>query len=472
MRILQRYILLELLKALAISVAGYTAVLMIAGLVKPMREGLSVALLMQLIPLVLPRALSWTIPLASLTACVVAYGRLASDHEITAMRAVGIHPWQLVAPAALMAVALSIPATYLNDSLEPRCRRARRVLPRQALAEDPSVILRTGPPTKRLGPIRLYFRGEAGAMRDVVATWPVGPDQRQWVRAPRGEVDRTADGEVRVKFYDGETGVQETPPDEDALPLPSEFNWSQFGEYEVRVDANNPILTHLMPSPAHMTTRELWHALRWREQVMEAGTLRIYFRRRAADRLTDVVCLEQKELDPQLRVASWGRLEVDRKKGAAWLRLGPGQEAALQRDVPVELQTAPERRIRLGQGPVTMPAWVEAEVQEQVRRKIWGPRENRLPPRLRTEIHQRAAHSMAPLALMLVGVPLGVLTRRGRKLVGFGVSVGVIIGYYLLVVAGELLGDQETLPAWAAAWLANLTVAVVGLALLQRAHRR
>jgi len=472
MRTLQRYILLELLKALAISIAGYTAVLMLGGLVKPMREGLSVVLLLRLIPLALPRALSWTIPLASLTACVVAYGRLASDHEITAMRAVGIHPWQLLAPAALLAVALTIPATYLNDTLEPICRRARRLLPRRALAEDPSAILRTGPPTKRLGPIRLYFRGDAGAMRDVVATWPVGPDQRQWVRAPRGEVDRTADGEVRVNFYDGETGVQETPLDDGAPPLPTEFNWSQFEKYEVRVDTSNPILTRLRPSPAHMTTRELWHALRWREQVMEAGTLRLYFRLRAANRLTDVVCLEQKAPRPVLRVASWGRLAVDRKNGTAWLRLGPGHEAALQQDVPVEFKVVPEQRIRLGQGPVTLPSWVEEEVRRQVQTKIWAARDNRLPPRLRTEIHQRAAHSMAPLALMLVGVPLGVLTRRGKKLVGFGVSVGVIIGYYLLLAAGEFLGDQETLPAWAAAWLGNLTVAVVGLALLYRAHRR
>lgn len=86
-------------------------------------------------------------------------------------------------------------------------------------------------------------------------------------------------------------------------------------------------------------------------------------------------------------------------------------------------------------------------------------RDPRIPHHM-TELHKKAAIPFACLFFMLCGFPLGTLTRRGGRLLGFVFAIGLIFAYYLVLSVGQTYGDDGRLPAWAAMWMPN---AVMGL---------
>ena len=82
------------------------------------------------------------------------------------------------------------------------------------------------------------------------------------------------------------------------------------------------------------------------------------------------------------------------------------------------------------------------------------------------ELHNRFAFPAACLVLMLVGVPLGVTSRRGGKSSGFVFTILLVFVYYFLSSTGIALGHQNKLPAFLAVWSANLLFACAGTFLL------
>ena len=82
------------------------------------------------------------------------------------------------------------------------------------------------------------------------------------------------------------------------------------------------------------------------------------------------------------------------------------------------------------------------------------------------ELHTRFAYPTACLVLMLVGVPLGVVSRRGGKSSGIVFTILLVLLYYVLSYTGIALSKQDKLPPFLGAWMANLLFAVVGIFLL------
>ncbi len=78
------------------------------------------------------------------------------------------------------------------------------------------------------------------------------------------------------------------------------------------------------------------------------------------------------------------------------------------------------------------------------------------------ELHNRFAFPSACLVLMLVGVPLGVASRRGGKSSGFVFTILLVFLYYFLSSTGIALGRQNKLPAFLAVWMANILFAAAG----------
>lgn len=82
------------------------------------------------------------------------------------------------------------------------------------------------------------------------------------------------------------------------------------------------------------------------------------------------------------------------------------------------------------------------------------------------ELNTRFAYPVACLVLMLVGVPLGVASRRGGKSSGFVFTILLVFLYYFLSSIGIALGRQNRLPASVAVWTANVLFAAAGTFLL------
>ena len=82
------------------------------------------------------------------------------------------------------------------------------------------------------------------------------------------------------------------------------------------------------------------------------------------------------------------------------------------------------------------------------------------------ELYNRFAFPAACLVLMLVGVPLGVASRRGGKSSGVVFTILLVFVYYFLSATGTALGRESRFPAFFAVWSANLLFAAAGIFLL------
>ncbi len=84
------------------------------------------------------------------------------------------------------------------------------------------------------------------------------------------------------------------------------------------------------------------------------------------------------------------------------------------------------------------------------------------------ELHKRFAYPAACLVLMLIGIPLGISSRRGGKSTGFVVTIALVFIYYFFSSTGIALAREGKVPVVVGVWAANIIFAISGLALLRR----
>ncbi len=84
------------------------------------------------------------------------------------------------------------------------------------------------------------------------------------------------------------------------------------------------------------------------------------------------------------------------------------------------------------------------------------------------ELHKRFAYPAACLVLMLIGIPLGLASRRGGKSAGFVVTIALVFIYYFLSNTGIQLAREGKVSVFAGVWAANILFALFGLLLLRQ----
>jgi lipopolysaccharide export system permease protein len=128
---LQRSIFWELVRVFLLALVALSGLFLLGGVVQEASQrGLTPSQILYVVPLLIPNTLPYTVPATVLFACCIVYGRMAHDHEITALRAAGIHLGRLLSPAVVLAVLVTIGLTTLQYDLIPRTRQllADRIL--------------------------------------------------------------------------------------------------------------------------------------------------------------------------------------------------------------------------------------------------------------------------------------------------------------------------------------------------------
>lgn len=84
------------------------------------------------------------------------------------------------------------------------------------------------------------------------------------------------------------------------------------------------------------------------------------------------------------------------------------------------------------------------------------------------EFNKRLSYPVACIVLMLVGVPLGLGSRRGGKSTGFVLTVALVFVYYFFSSVGVALAKQGKISPALGVWAANAIFATVGILLLRQ----
>jgi LPS export ABC transporter permease LptF/LPS export ABC transporter permease LptG len=88
------------------------------------------------------------------------------------------------------------------------------------------------------------------------------------------------------------------------------------------------------------------------------------------------------------------------------------------------------------------------------------------------EFHRRLALPTACVVLALVGIPLGLSSKKGGKSSGFVLTIVLVFAYYFVSLLGVSLARQGKVSPAFGGWLADIVFFIGGVFLLWRAERR
>jgi lipopolysaccharide export system permease protein len=354
--ILARYILSQLFAPLSFGLLVFSGVLLLNKVFDLIdllvNKGVSFTTSAKMFLLFLPTVLSLTLPMSVLLACLLTFGRLSEDNEITALRASGRSFVQILWPPALVAAVLSIALIPFNTVLVPKSMSAFRSLYHSIVKSDPLIKLEPG---RFIGiqNIRLFAKEVSSDNETMTDVFLYQFFKGGWQRiyAKRG----TAQADEKRLFLNLEKGQLERLSSED----PETFLHAQFSAYTLSVPFVNP----------------------------------------------------------------------DSNRGRSWREMNLAELT---------------NEIRIRQSSGVSPAPVKAE------------------------LHLRFAIAFSPLALAMLGIPLGVALEKGGRGVGFGASLGIVFFYYLFLILGLTLAEKGLLPPGPALWTANAISGALGVFLYRR----
>lgn len=119
MRILIRYCLREELKLFGAALFFFSGLLLLGQVINMLRmvlnQGIPLFRVLSVVLLWFPTGVSYAIPMSLLFAVLIGYGQMAQEEELTAIRAAGVAPAQLLSPALMLGVMLSV-ALFVNEA--------------------------------------------------------------------------------------------------------------------------------------------------------------------------------------------------------------------------------------------------------------------------------------------------------------------------------------------------------------------
>lgn len=156
MKILDRYILKEVVGPFSFGIGIFTilffAVESMAGVAKIISEtDAGLWTVGEYLLCRLPQVLIFTFPMAVLLACLLGFGRISGDLEMTALKAAGVSFMRIATPALIFCFCVSSFAWWLNEKVVPGAMQRAFEILFDSSTEDERILRNLLPPPRRLG---------------------------------------------------------------------------------------------------------------------------------------------------------------------------------------------------------------------------------------------------------------------------------------------------------------------------------
>lgn len=518
MKLLTRYVIREHVGPLVFALSALTSLLMLQYVARQLAnlagKGLPWAAIGKFFLLSLPFTIAMTMPMAVLVATLYAFGRMASEHEITAFKASGVRVRTLMAPVLLCALGLSIFMVWFNDQLLPLTNHELRILNGDIARTRPTLALRE----QAMNPItdQFFMRvarvdARTNRMYDVtIYDLRKGPE-RQTIYADSGVFLLDASGQnLQLQLLDGHAQefvradskkLQRTFFRTQTVQLRGivrQFEATEQDDYRGDREQSVCQMHRAYIENAQEFKRQRDEYLKNATRLAARGqTVTVTRDRPAKDILSTFYCetllggvralvlpkqakaqppagqppVGQPPAGPTLAVPDSAQPAAvppavvppaGPADGAAVGGAPPGTDSAGQPASPAPVRVIEAQPAAPPPDTTTVYATALRAAQQQLvaQREVLDG--------LSVEIHKKFALSFACLVFVLFGPPIALRFPRGGVGVTIGVSIVVFGLYYICLMGGEALADKGRLPAFIAMWIANVIFGLAGIALLWR----
>lgn len=429
MRTLSRYILKEhagpFVFALLTIVFVFLLNTVFRDLGRLLSKGVPAGIILQFFAFNLAWIVALAVPMAVLVSTLMAFGRLSADHELTALKASGVHFYRLVTPVIVAGLFLAVGMERFNNIVLPEVNHQYKKLSSDISRKKPTVAL------------------EAQVFNDI--------DEKTSLLAE--EIDEKRNMLYHVVIYDYSDATSSTTILADSCHV-------FYSEAEERMELNlySGELHRADQSDPNNYRRGGFERLTYYVKLDNVSLKRRERSRRGMREKTTAmlrtdllekqsVMVEQAEGIHQLAVNDWAAL----LPSGVWTAPAdssfvlPGRTKALPRVRRMKSQLGSKFSVMRGH-----------------RKKAYA---------LSVEIHKKYAIPVACLVFVLIGAPLGFMARQGGLAVGGGLSLIFFLIYWVFLIGGESLADRMVLNPVVAMWLPNVVVGAAGVYLMVRTVR-
>jgi lipopolysaccharide export system permease protein len=182
---------------------------------------------LELVGLLIPGVLPYAMPLGLLTGVLIAFGRMSSQQELTAMKASGRSLGRIARPALLLATGLALVSAWLNLEIAPYANTEYRRLLVGSAKDNPASVIVPGKLNRQFpGMVIRAAERDGEVLRDF---WLWSVDERgrltQTVHAREARlapaVNTKGEGILRVELTDAR--LEKRQPGDETFASPSSF---------------------------------------------------------------------------------------------------------------------------------------------------------------------------------------------------------------------------------------------------------
>ncbi|MBO7383133.1 MAG: LptF/LptG family permease [Fibrobacter sp.] len=429
--ILVRYVLKELIAPFLAALFGITFLFIVDFLVKildnVLSKGLPASTVLEIFVLNLAWMLSLSIPMAVLVACLMAFGRMSGDHEITAVKAAGVSPLSMMRPVLLVSMLLTVLMVLFNNWVLPEANHRSVELMNAVSRKKPHVFIDAGRLITQFPDVQLWVNRidpVSGTLYGIQVYEMERKGAPRIVYADSATMDYVDNGATLMfRLRSGETHIVD--PDD-----PSNYFRIRFFSQDLAMKNVDDRLERR--SRNYRSDREM-----------------------PVEMMMDVVKEARARYDTIWNEAMGERLPtlLNVQSGLVGDTVVPDSTGKLQ--VPDSIQ------LRRSLQKVRTQEMTSLRNTERVYGRLEF--EEKRAAQYLVEIHKKFSTSFACFVFVLIGAPLGIMARKGGIGTGIIYSLAFFVIYWICLIGGENLADRLIITPELAMWASNIIIGVFGV---------
>lgn len=429
-----RYIYHELFMPFIFSISVVTFVLLMDYLIKEidrlLGKGLSFFTIVEFIYLNMAWIIAMAVPMAVLVASIMAYGRLSEDNEIVAMRSSGISFLSILAPGFVFGVIIAVLMVLFQNNVLPNYNYRAKLLSRDIYQKKPGLTIEPGYFIDDMEGYSLYVKDKnekTGLLLDLTIYNKNIDKEQTTIYADSGRIN-VVEGNIIFTLFSGEIHKLDVEKYE-------KYQRIYFTKHKISIPADDMYLER--SEKGRRNEREMDIAMMY-EEVKKF--------RKSRDNVAKKI---EKIVDEQLGIDNYKnykslKMIVEARKDSNEVTFSPAKAKMENRKL-----TGVLNRVKNEEG-----------LKKNYKKKI---------NKYLVEIHKKISMPFACIIFVMIGTPIGVMSKQGGIALGAVTSIFFFLIYYVFLIGGEELSDMAIISPFWAMWSSNILLGGVGIYLIYRA---
>ncbi|HMA76309.1 MAG TPA: LptF/LptG family permease [Candidatus Krumholzibacteriaceae bacterium] len=399
-------------------------------------KGINFLVAMEFFILSLGHMFALIIPMSVMPATLMAFGQLASDNEITAMKSSGISLYRIILPVLIASLILTGGLVYFNNYILPESNH--KLL---GLMID-------------IGKMKPTMNIKENIFCESIEDYTLLIQEKN---------DKTGTIKGVQIFQLNKEGIPViTVAEKGKMKYIKRKNLLQF-ELE-----NGEI--HKMPNPDDVSTYRKTHFEHYTLSIQDSDRdLNRTKRNYRGDREMNIAMMKARireintEIDRSLtRMNKTALKPIQNTFNNIFPQISDSASTGISRRIRgIEIYSGSDKENR--SKTISSIQKILKKIKNEI--KIMEAKRSQIA-RYKVEIHKKYSIAFSCTIFILIGAPLALLSGKKGITMAIGFSLLFFVIYYIFLIGGEKLADRQYLAPWLAMWLPNIIFTAISIGLI------